>query len=89
MYSHWNEENPFNQQPNFYYPLNLEYVNKAQKYAPIPFDSYSIACQETCGMAIENKDPKRRVKRHASVREKHFNWVYEIIQEIDTIFVYK
>ena len=27
----------------------------------------SVTCEGTCGMAIENVDPKRRVKRHITV----------------------
>ena len=27
----------------------------------------SVTCEDTCGMAIENVDPKRRVKRHITV----------------------
>ena len=27
----------------------------------------SVTCEDTCGIAIENVDPKRRVKRHTAV----------------------
>ena len=48
--------------PNFYYPLDMKQMSEVRSSTVSP-----VTCEDTCGIAIENVDPKRRVKRHTTV----------------------
>ena len=39
----------------------------------------SVTCEDTCGMALENVDPKRRVKRHTTVENIIIIHFYDIM----------
>ena len=39
----------------------------------------SVTCEDTCGIAIENVDPKRRVKRHTTVENIIIIHFYDIL----------
>ena len=55
-----------NQHPYFKYIMGDELLRSSRQGSLSSFDSYSIPCEETCGIATENLDPKR-VKRQTLV----------------------
>ena len=61
------EINHFNPKEKFNYPLDYEYLKSSHRQLIRPVNSYSVACESSCGMARENID-LRRVKRDTTVR---------------------
>jgi len=54
--------------PNFYYPLDMEQMSESRSRT-----ASSVTCEDTCGIAKENVDPKRRVKRHTADDEYEYD----------------
>ena len=66
---HFHLAHHIHQHPYLNYPIDDEFLKLSRKSSTPSFGSHSVPCEETCGMATENIDPKR-VKRQVMVRNK-------------------